>query len=226
MAKLLATSVLAGVSLSVQVISSDSVAPTSPTTGVYERVVAPAITARTVAAAVRDNGGEPEFLGVIPDDEAALRAAFEKARDDFDAVIVRSATCISGRILEAAKNLKVVGRAGIGVDNIDIAAEDVEQLLAFARSEQIDLTIVGPEAPLVAGIVDRFEAAGLVIFGPSAAAAQLEGSKSFTKDFLARHRIPTGTYRTFTGLAALVFENNQLGGLTAAARNRQQGAHA
>ncbi len=85
-----------------------------------------------------------------------------------------------------------------GLANVDIGVEDLDGLLAFARDEGVDLTIVGPEAPLVAGVVDRFREAGLVIFGPSAGAAQLEGSKSFTKDFLARHAIPTADYRTFT----------------------------
>ncbi len=85
-----------------------------------------------------------------------------------------------------------------GLTNVPIGAEDLDALLDFARSEAIDLTIVGPEAPLVAGVVDRFEAAGLKIFGPSAKAARLEGSKTFTKDFLARHRIPTAAYASFT----------------------------
>jgi phosphoribosylamine--glycine ligase len=82
--------------------------------------------------------------------------------------------------------------------NIDIGAEDINALLQFAIKERIDLTIVGPEAPLVNGIVDRFQQSGLRIFGPSAAAAQLEGSKTFSKDFLARHRIPTASYQSFT----------------------------
>ena len=64
--------------------------------------------------------------------------------------------------------------------------------------EKVDLTIVGPEGPLVAGIVDRFTAAGCACFGPSRAAARLEGSKAFTKDFLQRHRIPTASFATFT----------------------------
>jgi phosphoribosylamine--glycine ligase len=68
----------------------------------------------------------------------------------------------------------------------------------FAKANDCQLTVIGPEAPLVDGIVDRFEAEGLRCFGPSAAAAQLEGSKAFTKDFLARHQIPTGAYETFT----------------------------
>jgi len=88
------------------------------------------------------------------------------------------------------------------VENIDINAEDLDALLSFARTNQIDLTIVGPEAPLVAGIVDLFEANGLMIFGPGAGAAQLEGSKTFTKDFLERHQIPSAAYRSFTDLDA------------------------
>ena len=84
------------------------------------------------------------------------------------------------------------------MQNIDISAEDVDALKAFALENDIGLTIVGPEAPLVIGIVDTFEAAGLKIFGPSKGAAQLEGSKAFTKDFLARHNIPTAAYGNFT----------------------------
>ncbi len=91
-----------------------------------------------------------------------------------------------------------------GIDNVDIAAEDIDALLAFVRKESIDLTIVGPEAPLVAGIVDRFEAEGLTIFGPSARAAQLEGSKTFSKDFLLRHHIPTAAYQSFTDTEAAI----------------------
>ena len=82
--------------------------------------------------------------------------------------------------------------------NVAIAAEDIDGLLDFARSNDIGLTIVGPEAPLVAGIVDTFNEAGLKIFGPSKGAAQLEGSKAFTKDFLARNNIPTAAYGNFT----------------------------
>jgi len=84
------------------------------------------------------------------------------------------------------------------LENIDINAEDVEALKAFALQNDIELTIVGPEAPLVIGIVDTFQAAGLNIFGPSQGAAQLEGSKAFTKDFLARHKIPSADYGNFT----------------------------
>ena len=81
-----------------------------------------------------------------------------------------------------------------GVENVAVGAEDVEGLLALARDRSVDLTVVGPEAPLVAGIADRFAEAGLRIFGPSAAAARVEGSKAFTKAFLARHGIPTARY--------------------------------
>ena len=81
-----------------------------------------------------------------------------------------------------------------GCEKIAIAADDIDGLLRFARARQIDLTIVGPEIPLVAGVVDRFRDAGLRIFGPTQAAAQLEGSKLFTKKFLIRHRIPTAKY--------------------------------
>jgi phosphoribosylamine--glycine ligase len=88
-----------------------------------------------------------------------------------------------------------------GVENVAIGAEDVTGLRDFARERGIDLTIVGPEAPLVDGIVDAFTEAGLRCFGPVAAAARLEGSKSFTKDFLQRHGIPTAAYGSFTELA-------------------------
>ncbi|ART80991.1 phosphoribosylamine--glycine ligase [Oceanisphaera avium] len=82
--------------------------------------------------------------------------------------------------------------------NVDLSATDIQGLLAFAKQEQVGLTIVGPEAPLVAGVVDAFEAEHLTIFGPSADAAQLEGSKAFSKDFLARQRIPSAQYQNFT----------------------------
>ena len=84
------------------------------------------------------------------------------------------------------------------VENVAISATDVPALVAFAQRQQIGLTIVGPEAPLVIGVVDAFRAAGLTIFGPTQAAAQLEGSKAFTKDFLARQQIPTAEYQNFT----------------------------
>jgi phosphoribosylamine--glycine ligase len=84
------------------------------------------------------------------------------------------------------------------VENIAIAADDIPALLAFAQKESIDLTIIGPEVPLVMGIVDSFQQAGLKCFGPTAKAAQLEGSKSFCKDFMIRHNIPTAKYQSFT----------------------------
>ena len=84
------------------------------------------------------------------------------------------------------------------LENIDIGAEDIAGLLSFAKNNHVELTIVGPEAPLVAGVVDAFNNEGLMIFGPTQAAAQLEGSKAFTKDFLARHNIPTAEYQNFT----------------------------
>ena len=89
-----------------------------------------------------------------------------------------------------------------GILNVPIAVDAIDALIAFASQEQIALTVVGPEVPLVMGIVDAFQAAGLACFGPSKAAAQLEASKSFTKDFLARHNIPTAAYQTFTDVAA------------------------
>lgn len=93
-----------------------------------------------------------------------------------------------------------------GISNIAIAADDIPALIDFAQQQHIDLTIVGPEAPLVKGVVNQFQAAGLKCFGPTQKAAQLEGSKAFCKDFLARHRIPTAEYRTFTDpLAAIEY---------------------
>jgi phosphoribosylamine---glycine ligase len=84
------------------------------------------------------------------------------------------------------------------VRNVNVASEDVTGLVALARAEQVGLTIIGPEAPLVIGVVDAFAAAGLRCFGPRQAAAQLEGSKAYTKEFLKRHGIPTAAYATFT----------------------------
>jgi len=93
-----------------------------------------------------------------------------------------------------------------GLTNVAIDVMDSEGLIAFARDNAIELTIVGPEAPLVAGVVDAFQAAGLAIFGPSEGAAQLEGSKAFAKDFLARHSIPSADYQTFSDVpSALVY---------------------
>ncbi|UJJ30870.1 phosphoribosylamine--glycine ligase [Halopseudomonas maritima] len=93
------------------------------------------------------------------------------------------------------------GNAGTAIEakceNVAIDVLDLDKLVTFAK-DNVSLTIVGPEAPLVAGIVDRFRAHGLPCFGPTAGAAQLEGSKAFTKDFLARHQIPTAEYQNFT----------------------------
>ncbi len=87
-----------------------------------------------------------------------------------------------------------------GVRNVAVSSDDIEALAKLAQQEQVALTIVGPEAPLVDGVVDRFAELGLPCFGPTAAAAQLEGSKAFTKDFLARHGIPTAAYQNFSDL--------------------------
>jgi phosphoribosylamine--glycine ligase len=102
------------------------------------------------------------------------------------------------------------GNAGTAAEakcrNVAVKADDIDGLLALARDEAVSVTVVGPEGPLVAGIVDRFRAAGLRIFGPSAAAAQLEGSKAFAKDFLQRHGIPTAHYAVHADVdAALAY---------------------
>ena len=91
-----------------------------------------------------------------------------------------------------------------GVSNVAIDVTNIDKLIDFAKDTGIELTIVGPEAPLVIGIVDRFRAEGLTIFGPTEGAAQLEGSKAFTKDFLARHKIPTADYANFTEIEPAV----------------------
>lgn len=92
------------------------------------------------------------------------------------------------------------GNAGTAkiAQNVDVEATDVEGLLAFANEMIMDLTVVGPEQPLVLGLADAFRSRGFAVVGPSAAAAQLEGSKVFAKDFMKRHAIPTANYRTFT----------------------------
>ena len=107
------------------------------------------------------------------------------------------------------------GNAGTAVEpklqNVEINAEDIEGLLAFGLQEDIELTIVGPEAPLVAGVVDAFTASGLKCFGPTKAAAQLEGSKAFSKDFLKKHNIPTAAYDVFTEVEAAIAYIKQQG---------------
>ncbi len=85
-----------------------------------------------------------------------------------------------------------------GISNINVSSDDIPALIQFAQQENIGLTIIGPEVPLVAGIVDAFSEAGLKCFGPTAKASQLEGSKTFCKDFMIRHHIPTAKYQTFT----------------------------
>jgi phosphoribosylamine---glycine ligase len=100
------------------------------------------------------------------------------------------------RVLVAPGNAGTARESGM--ENVAVAVDDFAALADLARRENVALTLVGPEAPLVAGIRDHFDAEGLACFGPTAAAARLEGSKAFSKDFLARHGIPTGGYRTFT----------------------------
>ncbi len=108
------------------------------------------------------------------------------------------------RVLVAPGNAGTAGEAKC--ENVDIGVTDIDALLALAECEAIDFTVVGPEAPLVAGVVDAFHAAGRRCFGPSARAAQLEGSKSFAKDFMQRHGIPTAAYGSFEDeTAALEF---------------------
>ncbi len=115
----------------------------------------------------------------------------------------------------SAKVFVAPGNAGTAyepnVTNVPIKPDDITALVQFAQQQRVDLTIVGPEAPLVAGIVDRFQQAGLRCFGPTQAAAQLEGSKTFTKDFLARHQIPTAQYRSFTDSDAAIAYIRQQG---------------
>jgi phosphoribosylamine--glycine ligase len=115
---------------------------------------------------------------------------------------------------DVSEVLVAPGNAGTalepGVRNVDVGAEDIDALLDLARTERAGLTIVGPEVPLVDGIVDRFRDAGLACFGPDAAGARLEGSKAYTKEFLARHGIPTAAYRNFDELEpALAYVREQ-----------------
>jgi len=105
---------------------------------------------------------------------------------------------------EVTKVFVAPGNAGTAIDplleNINIAVDDYSALLNFAKSNSIELTIVGPEQPLVDGIVDQFSSQGLACFGPSKGASQLEGSKAFSKDFLSRNNIPTAAYGNFTDI--------------------------
>ena len=108
----------------------------------------------------------------------------------------------AGQSPQADKVFVAPGNAGTArepnLENVDLDVLDLDGLANFAEQNNVGLTIVGPEAPLVAGVVDKFEERGLRIFGPTAGAAQLEGSKAFTKDFLARQKIPTADYANFT----------------------------
>ena len=103
------------------------------------------------------------------------------------------------------------GNAGTALnpDMKNIPITDIAELLEFAQTEQIGLTIVGPEAPLSKGVVDTFRIAGLKIFGPNKAAAQLESSKVFAKDFMQRHGIPTALYATFSDAGAAHHDREQ-----------------
>ena len=105
------------------------------------------------------------------------------------------------------------GNAGISsiAECVNIGDSDIENLLKFAKENKIDLTIVGPEIPLVAGIVDVFEKEGLKIFGPNKKCAQLEGSKSFSKDFMIRHNLPTAKYKEYTDLDEAISEIDSFG---------------
>jgi len=107
------------------------------------------------------------------------------------------------------------GNAGTAMEpklsNVDIGVEQIAELVEFAHRKEIGLTIVGPEVPLVLGVVDAFKQAGLRCFGPSREAAQLEGSKAFTKDFLHRHQIPTAAYGSFTEPDAALAYLHQVG---------------
>ncbi|WP_457096874.1 phosphoribosylamine--glycine ligase [Lysobacter sp. P5_B9] len=112
---------------------------------------------------------------------------------------------LAWKLAQSARVTEVVvapGNAGTATEtkcrNVAVNATDIDGLLALARNENIAVTVVGPEGPLVAGVVDRFRAEGLRVFGPTAQAAQLEGSKAFAKDFLARHNIPTAHYAVHT----------------------------
>ena len=105
------------------------------------------------------------------------------------------------------------GNAGISnvAECVDINDDNIEALLKFAKENNIDLTIVGPEVPLVAGIVDKFEEENLKIFGPNKKCAQLEGSKAFSKDFMIRHNLPTAKYKEYTDLDKAISEIDEFG---------------
>lgn len=116
---------------------------------------------------------------------------------------------------KVAKVFVAPGNAGTALEpkleNVAISVEDLPSLVDFAKNNDIALTIVGPEVPLVLGVVDAFEAEGLKCFGPSKGAAQLEGSKAFSKDFLAKHKIPTADYQVFTEIPPAIAYIEKMG---------------
>lgn len=125
---------------------------------------------------------------------------------------------LAWKLSQSAKVSEVLvapGNAGTALEprvrNVAANAEDPQELLAVVERENVDLAVIGPEAPLVAGVVDVFSAAGRRCFGPTSGAAQLEGSKAYTKDFLARHGIPTGASETFSSLPAALTYLHQVG---------------
>ena len=125
---------------------------------------------------------------------------------------------LAWKIAQSARVSEVLvapGNAGTALEpamrNVPIAAEDVDALVAYAKEHAIELTVVGPEAPLSKGIVDKFRAAGLRCFGPTQQAAQLESSKAFAKDFLARHQIATAEYANFTEIEPAIAYIRKMG---------------
>ena len=139
----------------------------------------------------------------------------EDAEEHPDVPPVDGQVTIRGQVYVAPGNAGTAREPG--VRNVPVSAGDSDALLDLASREQVELTIVGPEAPLVAGLVDRFVEAGLPCFGPTKAAAQLEGSKAFTKDFLERHRIPTAASASFS--ACLRSASSAMSGASLAARS-------
>src|SRR5690606_34758041 len=141
------------------------------------------------------------------------RAAWPRAQESSMKVLVIGSGgrehALAWKLAQSRRVSEVIvapGNAGTATEarcrNAAVKVDDLDGLLQLARDEDVALTVVGPEVPLVAGVVDRFRAAGLRIFGPTAAAAQLEGSKAFAKDFLARHGIPTAFYAVHTEVDA------------------------
>ena len=151
----------------------------------------------------------PKSSGAADDETPAQASGFSGiVKGDLTVLVVGGGGrehALAWKLTQSARVLRVLvapGNAGTasepGVENVAVGAEDIDALVALAHERSVDLTVVGPEAPLVAGISDQFEAEGLRIFGPSAPAARLEGSKAFAKSFLESHRIPTARYAEFT----------------------------